>query len=270
MQTGSFSKISFYIVAHADDWQLFMQPNAYNDLVSESSKVVFIITTAGDAGADKNFWQSREEGMKSSVRFCLAPIKNLSYLNITKEFNQHKICCWKADNVACYFLRLPDGNLDGSGFSRYYHESLSKLKAAQIPAITAVDNSSTYSNWDDFCTTLQTIIHFESEGTQDVHLNFLNPDNSINPNDHNDHIATGEAVKSIDTIAGLKQSLFVGYSVGEQKQKLSAEELFWKAGMFAAYEKSVWDHSSYSTLNEGVEIYKKWCLSSASFVTINH
>ena len=65
--------VTFYVVAHADDWQLFMNPDAFKDITMPDSKVVFIVTTAGDAGKEDNYWKAREEGMKSSIRFCLAP-----------------------------------------------------------------------------------------------------------------------------------------------------------------------------------------------------
>ena len=43
--------VVFYIGAHQDDWQLFMSPQAYYDLIADNTRVVFIYTTAGDAGA---------------------------------------------------------------------------------------------------------------------------------------------------------------------------------------------------------------------------
>ena len=43
-------KVSFYFAAHEDDWQLFMNPSAFEDVVSGAAKTVFIHLTAGDAG----------------------------------------------------------------------------------------------------------------------------------------------------------------------------------------------------------------------------
>src|SRR5512144_1026118 len=43
--------VAFYFAAHEDDWQLFMNPNAYQDVQRTSTKVVFVYLTAGDAGA---------------------------------------------------------------------------------------------------------------------------------------------------------------------------------------------------------------------------
>ena len=43
-------KVSFYFAAHEDDWQLFMNPSAFEDVVSGATKTVFVHLTAGDAG----------------------------------------------------------------------------------------------------------------------------------------------------------------------------------------------------------------------------
>src|SRR4051794_16928917 len=85
-----YEKVSFYIVAHADDWQLFMNPHVFNDLTTPSCKVIFIITTAGDAGISNEYWLAREEGLRSSIRFCLAPIAKLLESNRDSLFNEHK------------------------------------------------------------------------------------------------------------------------------------------------------------------------------------
>ncbi len=269
MPDEQLAKISFYVVAHADDWQLFMQPNAYNDLVETGSKVVFIITTAGDAGLGETYWTAREEGLKSSLRFCLAPHVALLESSGTKEFNEHTINYYLANNATCYFLRLPDGNLDGNGFSLHHYQSLSRLRSGQISTITTIDNSATYNSWSDFYITLQDIIHYESRGISNAWINYLNPDTVANPNDHTDHITTGQALQEMNIIGGLLQALFVGYSVSNTSDNLQPPDLFWKAGMFAAYEKAVYDRSDYSTLRESVSTYSKWCLSSANFITTN-
>lgn len=267
MADEEFKEISFYIVAHADDCQLFMQPNIYNDLVATDSKVVCIITTAGDAGANKTYWAAREEGLKSSLRFCLAPLAALSQFSGTKRFNDHAINYWSVNNATCYFLRLPDGNLDGNGFSAQHYQSLTRLKERQIRTITAVDNSATYSDWLALYTTLHRIILSESYGMQNIWINYLNPDTRTNPNDHADHIATGQAIQAMPVISGLHQALFTGYNIGNGQENLHLTDLFWKIGMFATYEKTVFDSSGYSTLHEDIDTYQRWCLNSPKFIT---
>lgn len=267
MPNEQFTEVSFYVVAHADDWQLFMQPNVYNDLVAPYSKVVFIITTAGDAGFSETYWTSREEGSKSSLRFCLAPLAALSESSGTREFNCHNINCWSVNNSTCYFLRLPDGNLNGNGFDAHRYQTLSSLRTRQISTITTIDNSTTYHSWSDFYTTLEAIIRYESDGISNTWINYLNPDTGTNPNDHPDHIATGQAIQAMTILPGLRQALFVGYSVNNVSENMNGTDLFWKAGMFAAYEKAVFDNSGYSTLQESIHTYLRWCLSSANFIT---
>ena len=43
-------KVSFYFAAHEDDWQLFMNPSAFHDVLDGASKTVVVYGTAGDAG----------------------------------------------------------------------------------------------------------------------------------------------------------------------------------------------------------------------------
>lgn len=267
MPDKEFSKVSFYIVAHADDWQLFMQPNAYDDLVEPGTKVVFIIATAGDAGFGETFWLAREEGLKSSVRFCISPYATIKESTGTLKFSEHSINYWLLNRASCYFLRLPDGNLNGAGFDQYNYQSLSKLKTSVINKITAVDNSTIYNSWFDLSGTLQEIIEFEASDIQRVFINYINPDTGKNPGDHDDHIATGCALQNMPIISRLQQVLFVGYSVSKNGESLKTKELFWKSGMFAAYEKAVYDATGYSTLKESIFTYQNWCLTKASFIT---
>ena len=267
MLNEQFTKISFYVVAHADDWQLFMNPNVFKDIVAPECKVIIIITTAGDAGFDEKFWSAREEGSKSSIRFCLAPLAPLLESGGIRELNSHTVNYWSVNNVTIYFLRLPDGNLDGNGNAIHGFQSLPRLKAGQISAITTVDNSTRYQSWADFHSTLQTIILFEGAGISNRCINYLNPDTGKNPNDHPDHIITGQAIQAMGVIRGIPQVLFVGYNMCNGSENLDQTDLFWKAGMFAAYEKAVFDGSGYSTLHEGIQAYHGWCLSSANFIT---
>ena len=264
-----FNKISFYVVAHADDWQLFMQPNVYRDVVAHGCKVVLIITTAGDAGMGDNYWPAREEGSKSSVRFCLASLSVFSEYDGDKKFNNHCIHYWSAHNTTSYFLRLPDGNLDANGFPTCNFQSLLKFKLGQINAINAIDNSTTYPSWADLVTTIESIIDVESEDIPNRWIHYQNPDTTVNPNDHPDHIMTGRAIQSMTIITSLYQLLFVGYSVSSVAGKLALTDLFWKAGIFAAYEKAVYDLCGYSTLREDSDLYVSWCSCKPGFLEIS-
>ena len=45
------TSVIFDVVAHADDWELFMNPDTYAQVNQPNTKNVFIYTTAGDGGA---------------------------------------------------------------------------------------------------------------------------------------------------------------------------------------------------------------------------
>ncbi len=257
--------ISFYIVAHADDWQLFMQPNVYNDLIRPGCKLVIIVVTAGDSGRSAIFWKSREEGSKSSIRYCLAAIGDIAERNSTGQFNSHNIAYSIINNVTSYFLRLPDGNIDGCGFPEYNFQSLARFKSNDIGALHAIDGSTVYRSWDDLSVTLETILLHESKTLETIRINYPNPDMGKNYEDHIDHILVGEAVQNICILSKFEQLLFRGYSLSRGNKMLEPEELFWKIGMFAAYEKAVYDICGYSTLAEDPQIYMNWCIANALF-----
>jgi hypothetical protein len=175
---------------------------------------------------------------------------------------------WSANTTTAYFLRLPDGNLDGNGFEETGFQSLSKLISGQTDAIETVDHATHYESWSALLNTLESIISFESHGISNKGMHYLNPDTAINPTDHPDHRATGFAIQSISTISSFYQSLYMGYNANAARKNLSLKEAFWKAGMFAAYEKAVYDRSGYSTLREDPDIYTTWCSSTVEPIIV--
>lgn len=263
MQQQPTAGVSIYVAAHADDFQLFMQPGFYADLLNPHRSVVCLLTTAGDAGKDTAYWKAREEGLKSSIRFCLAPRHTLVQTTGHRTCQRHLVPFWTLNGCTVYFLRLPDGNLDGTGFASQNNQSLQRLRIGQISTITAVDGSATYAGWMDVCETLHQLIRQESAGNKNTLLHYLSPDTDANPDDHADHRATGLALQAI---TGCQQVRYAGYAMPTLAEPLAPEDLFWKAGMLAAYEKAVYDACGYSTLRESVETYVGWCLCTACMV----
>lgn len=241
-----------YVMAHADDAQLFMQPDLYRDLTAPETRVVFIVTTAGDGGMDENYWRAREEGLKSSLRFCLAPLGAITEKETTVEIEGRSFAQTLLNQHRIYCMRLPDGGLDGEGFEKNDFQSLPKLRKEEINRLTALDQSATYEGWGDFCEALRAIIHHESAV---ISLHYLSPNEAENPGDHPDHAASGAAVQNI---SGISHVRYMGYSSKDSGTSLKPEEFFWKAGMFATYEKAVYDAAGYSTLREGADIYTNW------------
>lgn len=161
-------------------------------------------------------------------------------------------------------MRLPDGNLDGLGFSSNNYLSLGKLKSREIYSISALDHSTLYHDWEDFYFTLNKIIVYENEKISNTWINYLNPGLD---HDHPDHRITGNAVQAMSILLHVKQGIFSGYECGSS-ELISSIDLFWKAGMLAAYEKAVFDNNKYSTLKENVSQYLDWCFRKAHFIKI--
>ena len=120
-----------YVSAHPDDWQLFMNPNAYHSLQNPENKVVFLHTTAGDAGSgtgNMSYYLAREEGSLRAIRFlCNAineELKQGNQMNKTQLIiNGHLVLRYSYANAVAYFLRLPDGNYTGPGYPIHNHSS---------------------------------------------------------------------------------------------------------------------------------------------------
>ena len=126
-------QVSFYVVAHQDDWQLFMGVNAYNDILNQNAKTVFIYVTAGDEGSGSGFghctnctmphFRSREEGAISSVQ--LVAHQKWPYPKMTEDtfqvggkvFYIHK---YIYGNTVSYFIRLPNRSTKPNLTSFFY------------------------------------------------------------------------------------------------------------------------------------------------------
>src|SRR5215831_1438231 len=197
----SFEKVSFYFAAHEDDWQLFMNPSPFRDVADSKTKTVFVHLTAGDAGLGTGnggrkhpYYLARENGAESAIRFMADAGSQPASETISRaHFNAHRIFRDDYRSTAAYFLRLPDGHPSGSGFQGTSYQSLARLAGGQITTLTAVDGSTTYRGWRDLVSTLRALIDFERGRAPSVVLNVAEPDATINPNDHSDHLMTAKA-----------------------------------------------------------------------------
>lgn len=214
----AYESIVFYIVAHQDDWQLFGGEHAFADLQRGDRKVVFIHTTAGDAGETSGYWEAREQGAIASARAgALAGRTSQGMAGRTSqgmagctsqgtagrtsqrvERGGHPVVRIQCGCATLYFLRLPDGSPDGTGYEATGEQSLSRLRDSGAP-IAAVDGSTTYGTWRDFVDTLAAIVAHERAGLEGAPVQFhaADPSPATNPGDHADHTATSEAVQEI-------------------------------------------------------------------------
>jgi len=248
-------KVSFYFAAHQDDWQLFMNPSAFQDVTRKRTRAVFIHMTAGDAGLGAGtggrkhpFYLARDNAAEAAIRF----MADSDDLPVEKKagpmtFNGHPIYRVSYRNTVSYYLRVPDGNAQGSGYPHTGYQSLLRLSLDEITRLAAVDGSTAYRSWGDLVTTVRAIIDYERGNAPVVQLNVAERDQRVNPADHSDHQMTAKA--ALDAAKGLvcaRRLHYVNYASSKLPENLPAQQRDMESSVFAVTSATIraLDHSS--------------------------
>lgn len=253
----------FFIVAHPDDWQLFMNPNAFNKTRLADSKVVFIHTTSGDGGFGLGakgevgpYYAAREEGALRAVRFMVNSDAGGRgpHLHSSVKLNGHTLTRYFYGNSVVYFLRLPDG---GPNSGTVNVESLQSLYDGRKKQVHTIDKTNNYNGWNDLVNTLSAIVTFESFRSPIVSLNFHDTDTvTLNSYDHADHIHTSLATQQVArTNYCVSQNLFVGYFSQSKAVNVTGDDLFADIGTWAVTTSGIAD--SYHSSSWGIA-HNKW------------
>src|ERR1700730_5895499 len=228
-----------FVVAHEDDWQLFM-----GDVVAKRIRaghsVSFVYLTAGDYGRDSLYWQTRERAALKSTRVAIGPdaADSTAVRCSTTEVLEHTIHKCMIANTESYFIRLPDGKRNGVGFARHDYQSLRKLRGKKIAAIVAVDGSAAYHGWQDLMVTMSNLIGTSSAATEIVvHAN--DPNVAANPHDHFDHRMAGLLVDDLRKGQTWSTEYYAGYAVATRAANRSTDEAREKTAIFLAYDKEM-------------------------------
>jgi hypothetical protein len=248
-------KVSFYFAAHEDDWQLFMNPAAFEDVNGAASKTVFIHVTAGDdglgigsGGREYPYYLARENGVLTAIRFMAdADRSPINDLDGTIIFNGHKIFRVAYPTTIAYFLRLPDGNASGAGFPGTGFQSLTRFAAGEINTLSAIDNSTSYRGWNDLVTTVREIIQYERGQAPLIQLNVADPDPTINPGDHSDHLMTAKAaLDAASNMSCVRRVYYVDYASAKLPPNLNGQQRDMKSAVFAVTLEGViaFDHGT--------------------------
>jgi hypothetical protein len=235
-------KVSFYFAAHEDDWQLFMNPSAFEDVAGGAAKTVFVHVTAGDdglgvgsGGRKHPYYLARENGANDAVRFMAdADRVPASEAAAPMIFNGHSVYRVSYRNTVRYFLRLPDGNASGAGFAGTGWQSLKRLADGQIDTLTAIDNSAAYHGWSDLVATMRAIMAYERGGAAMLQINVAEPDARINPDDHSDHLMTSKlAVEAAKDLGCVRRVYYVDYASSRLPANLDARQRDMESSVFA-------------------------------------
>ncbi len=239
---GRSGKVSFYFVAHEDDWQLFMNPTAFEDVIGGARKTVFVHVTAGDdglgvgsGGRKHPYYLARENGALEAIRFMADADK--SPINDTDgpiTFNGHRVFRVSYQTAIGYFLRLPDGDASGAGFPGTGFQSLKRLANGEIATLSAIDGSTSYHGWNDLVATVRDIITYERGQAPLVQLNVADPDANINPADHSDHLMTAKAaLDAAKDLNCVRRVYYVDYASAKLPENLNAQERDMQSAVFA-------------------------------------
>jgi len=226
-------KVSFYFAAHEDDLQLFMNPSAFEDVISGAAKTVFVHLTAGDAGLGIGmggrkhpFYLARENGAEAAIRFMAntgaTPAERVA---APMTFNGHSIYRVSYRNTVGYFLRVPDGHWSGDGYYVTGFESLKRLASGENDTLHAVDGSTTYHGWDDLVATLHEIVTYERGKAALIQVNVAETNTRINPEDHSDHLMTAKA--ALDAVKDsncVRRVYYVDYASSRLPQNLDVQK----------------------------------------------
>jgi hypothetical protein len=235
--------VAFYFAAHEDDWQLFMNPNAYYDVHRASTKVVFVYLTAGDAGlglgkgkASQPYYLARENGAKVSVKFIVDAENELATpIRTSVSFSGHPINKWIYKNTVSYFLRLPDGNPEGTGYSTTGLQSLKRLRDRAISRIFSIDSSTSYQGWDDLRSTIRALIDHERGKATSVWVNLPDTNMLKNVGDHQDHQHTARCVlDGIFDLPCINKVFYLNYATDALPPNMNPVESQIEIGTFGA------------------------------------
>lgn len=250
--------VSVFIVAHEDDWQLFMGAAAFHGMDEPGEKAVFVHVTAGDAGRGVTgepvpYYKAREEGALRAIRF-MANAGDKPGLGATMEWSAadragHLVQRATYANAVVYFLRLPDGNgFQGTGYEGTGFQSLQRLMSGEIQAIEAVDGSARYAGWADLQNTLRDIVEQERDAGKALSIHITEPDPAHNPTEHSDHRHTALAVQGVlPRLPCATVYRYDTYDIRNRPVNLKGDDLLVSAGIWAATTSGLSDNYANST-----------------------
>ena len=233
-------------VAHQDDDLLFQNPKLLQEARSGvCMRTVYML--AGDAGDSDSYWQNREFGARAAYAETMSVADQ--WTKTDAGIAGHPIPLWTlngAPHVSLAFMRLPDGNIDGSGFPSNGSESLQKLYSGTMDRIYPVDGTASYTLDGVLGTLLAFMTSFQPNS-----VNTLDYTATYGSGlDHSDHMTVAYlaimAQREYTTPHGFAG--YQGYGTQSRPVNVSGSDFTRKADAFLAYTE--WDYRECSTVDE--------------------
>ncbi|KAI5481074.1 Carbohydrate-Binding Module Family 1 protein, cellulose binding protein [Pseudohyphozyma bogoriensis] len=225
---------SVYVVAHPDDDLLFQSPDLYSDTTAGNC-ITTIFLTSGDSGIGSTYAQSREAGNEAATAL-MAGVAD-SYTEINATFGGQPVLVrtlvGAPQNQKVWF-RLPDGGMNGNGYSVTGYESLRELYFGSIGSITNQPGYATYT-----MATLKQAIAEILTARQPIHVRTLDYLSQYDGGDHADHLTVARITQSLvgNYASNATFDGYMGYPVANLAPTLDTSDPLFvgKSNAFFAY-----------------------------------
>jgi hypothetical protein len=260
--TAPAPAVSIFVVAHPDDWQLFMNPDAFHAMSDARGKAVFVHVSAGDAGRGEGgeptpYYLAREEGALRAIRFMANAVNPTAALGADSkpesvERAGHKVIRHTYANAVAYFLRVHDGNIVNGNDYQEHPLSLQRLRSGATAETKAIDGSASYVGWNDFVATLAAIVASEVVRGTALNLHIAELDEERNPGDHADHRAVAFAMEDVAArLPCARISRHEEYATRDRKPNVTGNDYLVDVGTWAATASGLSDNHAGSTWEPG-------------------
>jgi hypothetical protein len=258
--------VSVFVVAHPDDWQLFMNPAAFHAMNEPHEKAVFVHVSAGDAGRGVSgepvpYYLAREEGALRAIRFMANAANATAALGADTrpravERAGHRINRHTYANAVAYFLRIHDGNIVTGDRYEEHPLSLQRLRSGASAETRAIDESARYAGWKDFVDTLEAVILSERAPGAVLNLHIAELDERRNPGDHHDHRAVAFAMEEVAArLPCARVSRHQEYATRDRRVNVRGADYLIDAGTWAATASGLSDSHAGSTWEPGHNVW---------------
>ncbi len=254
--------LSVFVVAHPDDWQLFMNPDAFHAMNEPHEKAVFVHVTAGDAGKvlggePTPYYLAREEGALRAIRFLANAANPTAALGADSrpegvDRAGHQVARHTYANAISYFLRIHDGNIVTGTEFQQHPLALERLRSGASAETKAIDDSARYAGWADFVATLEALVTSEMTPGTVLNLHIAELDEKRNPGDHPDHRAVAYAMEEVaDRLPCARVSRHEEYATRDRRINVTGLDFMIDVGTWAATASGLSDNHAGSTWEPG-------------------
>lgn len=228
--------VTMSVWAHYDDDLIFANP-VLQDAMAAGDCVRTVFVTASDAGRGMAYSQGRELGILRAYNTMRGQEGFWSENSVTL-LSGAELSQFSPDgdpDITIAFLRLPDGNLNGDGFSSTGHATLPKLLDGAIADLSPVTGAPALSS-EGLVVSVAELIQAYEPARLLTHV----PSDSAewSAGDHPDHGATGTYARAAWQRAGFPagQVLYaIGYPSASLPANVGGDVLTQKIAAFRTY-----------------------------------